>query len=101
MESLLTHLPAVLELRSKGASFSLIARMLEHIGVHVSSETVRRLCVRSSSAPQGSHPGDSATASILQPSDVPGEKPKQATPSVITTSAKSAKGPRIADPSTQ
>jgi len=46
METLLPHRDAVLELRAKGASLALISRLLENVGIHVSTDTIRRLCLR-------------------------------------------------------
>ena len=41
MDTLMQHRIAVLELRRKGASFAIIARLRESIGVHVSTDTIR------------------------------------------------------------
>jgi hypothetical protein len=92
MEALLPHRTAVLELRGKGASFALIGRLLERIGIPVSTDTLRRLCARSSSGACNATAGEQAAS------------PPQPAPKLPTTSALSPhapRGPRIADPSTQ
>ena len=92
MEALLPHQTAVLELRAKGASFALIARLLERIGVHVSIDTLRRLCARPRSGGSDASAG-AQPASLPLPNAVnlPERPPAQHNP----------RGPRIADPSTQ
>jgi hypothetical protein len=79
MGTLLPHRVAVRELRGKGASFTIIARLLERIGVHVSTDTIRRLCARPLS-----------TADDTQAVAVP--------TTVQAPAAISTRGPRIADP---
>ena len=85
MDTLLRHRIAVLELRRKGASFAIIARLLESIGVHVSTDTIRRLCART--------PSTSFETRVVQ---IPttGQAPKAINSNV-------PRGPRIADPSRQ
>jgi hypothetical protein len=92
MEALLPHRTAVLELRGKGASFALIARLLERIGILVSTDTLRRLCARSSWGACNRSPGEQ-TPSPPQPT------PK--VPAAPAISPNAPRGPRIADPSTQ
>lgn len=92
MEALLPHRTAVLELRGKGASFALIARLLERIGIPVSTDTLRRLCARSSWEACNRSPGEQTPS------------PPQPAPKVPTAPAMSPhapRGPRIADPSMQ
>ena len=79
MDTLQPHRVAVRELRGKGASFPIIARLLERIGVHVSTDTIRRLCERPLS-----------TADDTQAAAVSTTVPA---PAKI-----SPRGPRIADP---
>jgi hypothetical protein len=85
MDTLLQHRIAVLELRRKGASFAIIARLLEAIGVQVSTDTIRRLCVRT--------PSTSFETRLVQ---IPttGQAPKAINSNV-------PRGPRITDPSRQ
>jgi len=97
METLLPHRGAVLELRSKGASFSLIARLLERIGVQVSTDTLRRLCARPPSALCDAPSDATPTASPPQPGTVNLSN----RPPAPTTSPSAPRGPRIADPSEQ
>jgi hypothetical protein len=92
MEALLPHQTAVLELRAKGASFALIARLLERIGVHVSIDTLRRLCARPSSrACDASAKAQPASLPLSNAVNLPERPPAPHNP----------RGPRIADPSTQ
>jgi len=49
MNTPLQHRIAMLELRRKGAYFAIIARLMESNGVHVSTDTIRRLCARTPS----------------------------------------------------
>jgi len=85
MDTLMQHRIAVLELRRKGASFATIARLLESIGVQVSTDTIRRLCART--------PSTSFETRVVQ---IPttGQAPKAINSNV-------PRGPRIADPSRQ
>ena len=93
METLLPHRDAVLELRAKGASLALISRLLENVGIHVSTDTIRRLCLRD---PQHSPLITSLPKVELQtPVDL------HATASRDTPQPTLLRGPRIADPSTQ
>ena len=89
MEALLPHQTAVRELRRKGASFALIARLLERIGVHVSTDTLRRLCARPPSDPCDAPPGEQST-SLPEPA-----------PTAPALTPHRPRGPRVADPSTQ
>lgn len=92
MEAVLPHQNAVRELRGKGASFALIARLLERIGVHVSTDTLRRLCARP--------PSDACDAPpVEQSTSLPEPAPKAPTAPALTTHR--PRGPRVADPSTQ
>jgi len=93
MEMLLPHRDAVVELRAKGASLALIARLLENVGIHVSVDTIRRLCLRE---PEHSPRITSPPKLELQtPVDL------HATASRDTPQPTLLRGPRIADPSTQ
>ncbi|MEI7776207.1 MAG: hypothetical protein WCK17_15690 [Verrucomicrobiota bacterium] len=85
MDTLLQHRIAVLELRHKGASFTIIARLLESIGVLVSTDTIRLLCART--------PSTSFETRVVQ---IPttGQAPKAINSNV-------PRGPRITDPSRQ
>jgi hypothetical protein len=92
MEAVLPHQNAVRELRGKGASFALIARLLVRIGVHVSTDTLRRLCARP--------PSDACDAPpVEQSTSLPEPAPKA--PTVPAFTPHKPRGPRIADPSTQ
>jgi len=84
MNTPLQHRIAMLELRRKGAYFAIIARM-ESNGVHVSTDTIRRLCART--------PSTSFETRVVQ---IPttGQAPKAINSNV-------PRGPRIADPSRQ
>jgi hypothetical protein len=93
MEMLLPHRDAVVELRAKGASLALIARLLENVGIHVSVDTIRRLCLRQ---PEHSLHVTSPPKVELQKSvDFP------ATASRDVPQPTLLRGPRIADPNTQ
>lgn len=85
MDTLLLHRIAVLELRRKGAALAIIARLLASIGVHVSTDTIRRLCARKLS-----------TAFETRVVQIP--KTGQATAAI---SSNLPRGPRITDPSRQ
>ena len=89
MEALLPHQTAVRELRGKGASFALIARLLERIGVHVSTDTLRRLCARPPSDPCDAPPREQST-SLPEPA-----------PTAPAFTPHKPRGPRVADPRTQ
>jgi len=100
MDMLLPHRNAVLELRGKGASFALIARLLEHIGVNVSTDTLRRLCVRTPcnacdapvlAMPKAGQRAPSATSPSNQP-----QAPNDIAAPTIRPNV--PRGPRIADP---
>ena len=93
MEMLLPHRDAVVELRAKRASLALIARLLENAGIHVSVDTVRRLCLRE---PEHS-------PHITSPPKVELQKPvdRAATPGRDVPQPTLLRGPRIADPNTQ
>ena len=93
MEMLLPHRDAVVELRAKGASLALIARLLENAGIHVSVDTIRRLCLRE---PEHSPHITSPLKVELQKSvNFP------ATASRDVPQPTLLRGPRIADPNTQ
>ena len=95
METLLPHRGAVLELRSKGASLALISRLLENVGIHVSTDTIRRLCLRE---PYNSHRMASPPKEGLETG------PETSLPAVTsrdTPQTTFPRGPRIADPNTQ
>ena len=95
MEALLPHQTAVRELRGKGASFALIARLLERIGVHVSTDTLRRLCARPPSDPCDALPGEQSTS-------LPEPAPTAPTaPTAPAFTPQKPRGPRVADPRTQ
>ena len=97
METLLPHRGAVVELRSKGASFSLIARLLERIGIHVSTDTLRRLCARPPSALCDAPADPTPTASVTPSSSINLSN----RPPAPTISPSAPRGPRIAAPSGQ
>jgi len=93
MEMLLPHRDAVLELRAKGASLALIARLLEGVGIHVSVDTIRRLCLRE---PEHSpHITSAPKVELQKPVD------RAATAGRDVPQPTLLRGPRIADPSTQ
>ena len=92
MEALLPHQTAVRELRGKGASFALIARLLERIGVHVSTDTLRRLCARPPSDPCDAPPREQSTS-------LP--EPAPTAPTAPAFTPHKPRGPRVADPRTQ
>jgi len=86
METVLPHRTAVLELRSKGASFALIARLLEHIGVNVSTDTLRRLCKHPPFVASDTPVVAGPMASVPDRPTAPAMRPN------------ASRGPRIADP---
>ncbi|MCX8511500.1 MAG: hypothetical protein ORN83_07045 [Chthoniobacteraceae bacterium] len=93
MAMLLPHRDAVLELRAKGASLALIARLLENIGVHVSIDTIRRLCLREPEhSPQITAP---ATRELPKQVDLPATLRRDIPQPTLL------RGPRIADPNSQ
>jgi hypothetical protein len=81
MDTLLPHRIAVRELRGKGASFPIIARLLERIGVHVSTDTTSAVSV----CTRPLYTADDTQAAAVS-TTVPA-------PAAIST-----RGPRIADP---
>jgi hypothetical protein len=102
MDTLSPHEAAVHELRAKGASYTLIARMLGNISVHVSAQTLRRFCIRSATTRNP----DSQTATAqaqTTPHKTPSDNSKaNALPAPFNPlKPSSSRGPRIADPSTQ
>ena len=99
METLSPHEAAVLELRVKGASYPLIARMLGNIGVHVSAQTLRRFCLRSETSRNPARPAPAAIPSPTTPSENP--KAKSLPTQLASSNTPPTRGPRIADPSTQ
>lgn len=93
METLLPQRDAVLELRSKGASLALISRLLENVGIHVSTDTIRRLCLRD--LQHSPRITSNPKVELQKPVDLP------ATASRDTPQTTLLRGPRIANPNTQ
>jgi hypothetical protein len=93
MEMLLPHRDAVVELRAKGASLALIARLLEGVGIHVSVDTIRRLCLL--------EPEHSRQITASPPRELPKPVDIPATLSRDIPQPILLRGPRIADPNNQ
>ena len=96
MDTLLPHRAEILELRAKGATFAKIGRLLENIGINVSSDTLRRFCIREHSIDAN----QTVISTSLTPLR-PHAAARMVDPPTPPIKNVGSRGPRIADPRNQ